>query len=139
MLPTGDCITSLRHGETYKYLGVLENCGIHHNQIRHNISCEYKRRLQLILSSELFGRNKLQAINALALPIIRYTAGIAHWPINALEELDRQTRKLLTIHRGLHPRSDVDRLYLPRQKGGMGLCSVLDVVREEEYAAYFIM
>ena len=68
----------------------------------------------------------------MALPIIRYTAGIVHWPINVLEELDRQTRKLLTIHRGLHPRSDVDRLYLPRQKGGRCLCSVLDVVREEE-------
>jgi len=65
--------------------------------------------LRLILSSELSGRNKLQAINALALQIIRYTAGIVHWPVNVLEELDRQTGKLLTIHRGLHPRSHVDR------------------------------
>ena len=110
------------------FLGVLENCGIHHNQIKQGIACEYKRRLRLILSSELSGRNKLQAINALALPVIRYTAGIVRWPVNTLEELDRQTRKLLTIHRGLHPRSDIDRLYLPRQKGGRGLCSVLDVV-----------
>jgi len=31
ILQIGDCMTSLRHGETYKYLGVLENRGIHHN------------------------------------------------------------------------------------------------------------
>ena len=90
-LPTGECIRSLAHGETYKYLGVLENCGIHHNQIKQGIACEYK-------TDSLSGRNKLQAINALALPVIRYTPGIVHWPVNTLEELDRQTRKLLTIH-----------------------------------------
>ena len=28
---------------------------------------------------------------------------------------DRKTRKLLTIYGGLHPKSDVDRLYIPRK------------------------
>ena len=33
-------------------------------------------------------------------------------------------RKLFTIYRGLHPKSDVDRLYIHRKKGGRGLISI---------------
>ncbi|XP_062822020.1 uncharacterized protein LOC134294521 isoform X2 [Anolis carolinensis] len=33
-----------------------------------------------------------------------------------------------------HPRSDVDRLYLPRRSGGRGLLQVKQVVKEEEHA-----
>ena len=50
--------------------------------------------------------------------------------------MDRKTRKLLTINRGLHPKSDVDRLYLPRKKGGRGLKSVEDVVHEEKCSLF---
>lgn len=35
--------------------------------------------------------------------------------------MDRKTRKLLTIHGILHPRADVDRLYVKRVDGGRGL------------------
>jgi len=44
------------------------------------------------------------------LPVIRYTAGVVKQNIDDLGSTDRKTRKLLTIHRGFHPRSDVDRL-----------------------------
>ena len=49
-----------------------------------------------------------------------------------LAELDRKTRKLLTIHGALHPRSNVNRLYLPRREGGRGLTSVEDAINTEE-------
>ena len=44
------------------------------------------------------------------------------------------------MHRGLHPRSSVDRLYIPRVQGGRGLLSVKDCVELErsnlfDYAA----
>ena len=38
----------------------------------------------------------------------------------------RQTRKLFTIYGALHPKSDVDRLYIPRKEGGRGLISTED-------------
>ena len=38
------------------------------------------------------------------------------------------TRKLTTMHNGLHPRSNVDRLYIPPSEGGRGLLSVKDTV-----------
>ena len=44
--------------------------------------------------------------------------------------------KLLTLHRGLHPRSDVDWLYVSRKKGGRGLKSVEDVVCEEKCSLF---
>ena len=46
--------------------------------------------------------------------------------------MDRKTRKLLTIHGALHPRSNVSRLYLPRREGGRGLISVEDAINFEE-------
>ncbi|KXJ19733.1 hypothetical protein AC249_AIPGENE21502 [Exaiptasia diaphana] len=37
-------------------------------------------------------------------------------------------RKLMTMHKALHPKSDVDRLYLKRKDGGRGLLSIEDTV-----------
>ena len=34
----------------------------------------------------------------------------------------------MTMHNALHPRSIVDRLYIPRGEGGRGLLSVEDTV-----------
>ena len=45
-----------------------------------------------------------------------------------MEQLDRQTRKLMTMHNALRPKSNVDRLYLPRKDGGRGLLGVEDTV-----------
>ena len=43
------------------------------------------------------------------------------------EAIDRKTRKLFTIYRALHPKLDVDRLYIPR-KEGEGLIFIKDCV-----------
>ena len=43
-----------------------------------------------------------------------------------MQALDRKTRKLFTIYGALHPKSDVDRLYIPRREGGRGLISIED-------------
>ena len=39
-----------------------------------------------------------------------------------------KTRKLCTIYEGLNPKSDVDRLYIPRKDGGRGLIAIEDFV-----------
>ena len=63
----------------------------------------------------------IQAIGSLAVPVLRYSFGIINWPLEELQKLDREIRKLLTIHGQHHPKADVDRLYIPRKKGGRGL------------------
>ena len=45
-----------------------------------------------------------------------------------LQAINRKTRKLFTIYEALHPKSDVDRLYIPRKEGGRGLISIEDCV-----------
>ena len=41
--------------------------------------------------------------------------------------MDCRTRKLLSMRKRLHPRSNIDRVYIPRSEGGRGLQSVEDI------------
>ena len=40
--------------------------------------------------------------------------------------MDQRTRKLMTMHKALHPRDDVDRLYVSRREGGRRLATMED-------------
>ena len=93
---------------------------------------EYKRRIKLILKSNLNSRNAISAMNIWAVAVMRYGAGIMKWTKEELEKLDRQTRNIMTMNGALHPKSDVHRLYVARQRGGRGLQSVLETVRSQE-------
>ena len=98
---------------------------------------EYKRRQRLILKSKLNGKNKVTAINTWAVAIFRYGAGIIQWTASELKDLDRKSRKTMTIYGGLHPKSDVDRLYVKRKERGRDLISVERCIREEENSLGF--
>ena len=93
---------------------------------------EYKRRLRLILRSKLNGKNKIEAINSWAVAIMRYGVVVLEWRFDELKELHGKTQKLLTMHKGLLPKSDVDRLCVSRKEGGRGLMSCESTIRSEE-------
>ena len=63
----------LDQAETYKYLGMEEGEGVQHHKMKVNFRKEYKRRIKLVLKSELNARNKIAAINTLAVPVILYS------------------------------------------------------------------
>ena len=42
--------------------------------------------------------------------------------------MDQRTRQLMTIQKVVHPRDNVDRLYMLRKEGGRGLASIEDSV-----------
>ena len=69
--------------------------------------------------------------NVKAVAIIRYGAGIIKWTKEELRNIDRKTRKLMNMHRALHPQADGDRLYIKRAEGGRGIISVEDCVEIE--------
>ena len=48
-----------------------------------------------------------------------------------LANMDRKTRKIMTMNGCLHKRSNVARLYLPRKESGRGLIGVEECVTEE--------
>ena len=93
---------------------------------------EYLRRVNLIMKSKLSGRNKILAAKPWAVSLMRYGAGILRWTKNELQEIDRKTRKVMTINKELHPRSDVARIYVSRKRGGRGLMSCENCVEGEE-------
>lgn len=114
-------IKDLEFGDAYKYLGISEGNGIQHSAMKEKLTKEYRKRLRLILQSELNAKNKFTAIGALAVPVIQYSFGVIDWTLGDMRRMDRKTRKMLTMHGMHHPRADTERLYVPRQDGGRGL------------------
>lgn len=132
VMPDGGEIKAMGEDSDYRYLGVLECDTVKNEKVKTLVCDEYKRRLRSMLKSKLNGGNLVKAINTYAASVVRYTAGIVKWTKEQLEGLDRMTRKQLTLYGALHPRSDVDRLYVDRKAGGRGLVNVEDLVRQEE-------
>jgi len=69
----------LEQGKKYKYLGIEENDDIQHHQMKGRLKQEYRRRLRMILKSELKARNKITAIEALSVPVLKYSFGVINW------------------------------------------------------------
>ena len=130
-LPNGETMKEVEQ-EGYKYLGIVELDKMKENGMKEKTIKEYKRRLRLILKSKLNGKNKITAVNTWAVATFRYGAGIIDWKESELNSIDRKTRKTLTMYGAMHPKSDVNRLYITRKEGGRGLCSIEYAVRGEE-------
>ena len=86
----------------------------------------------MILKSKLNNKNKIQAINTWAVALLRYRAGVINWKVDELKKMDRTMRKTLTMYGALHPKSEIDRLYLKRKHGERRLISIEMCVRLEE-------
>ena len=93
---------------------------------------EYKKRLRLVLRSKLNEKNKIKAINNWVVGIVIHGAGVLQWRFDKLKELDRKAQRLLAMHKGLHPKSDVDRLYVSRKEEGRGLVNCESTIGSEE-------
>ena len=130
----GEEVQQLEDDAAYKYLGVLEADDIKHQRMKETVNEEYKKRLKKLLKSKLNSGNLFQAINTWAVSLYRYGAGIIGWTKDELQQADRRTRKLITMYGGMHPRSDVDRLYVEREKGGRGLMNIEDTVLYEAHS-----
>jgi hypothetical protein len=117
-------IQELEQGKTYKYLGVEESDGTQHQQMKERLKKECTRRLRMILKSELNAKNKITAIGALAVPVLRQSFGIINWRAEEIKKIYRKTRKILTLYKMHHPKTDIDRLYVERKEGGRGLSQI---------------
>ena len=130
-LPNGETIRSIE-ADGYKYLGILESDRIMEKEMKEVFRNEYLRRLRCILKSKLNGKNKIKGINSWAVSLLRYGGGLISWKKEELQKLDRKTRKLMTMYGVLHPKSDVDRIYISRKEGGRGLIGCEMCIRAEE-------
>ena len=55
------------------------------------------------------------------------TVGILDWTKKEIKDLDIMTRKIISMNRGFHLASDVNRLYTSRTKGDKGITSIEDM------------
>ena len=79
-------IKSLELNEGYKYLGMMESNGIHDKTMRDKVKKEYYHRIRTILRTQLNSRNKMMAINSLAIPVIGYSFGVLKWSNTEIEK-----------------------------------------------------
>ena len=54
--------------------------------MKERLKQEYSRRLRMILKSELNARNKITAIGALAVTVLRYSFGTINWKIEEIKK-----------------------------------------------------
>ena len=123
-LPNHDKIRTLEENESYKYLADT----IKQVSMKDTIRKEYLRRTRKLLETKLSCRNLIKGINTWAVPLVRYSGPFLKCIREELKQMDQRTRKLMTMHKALYPRDDVDRLYVSRKEGGRGLTSIEDSV-----------
>jgi hypothetical protein len=134
-LPSGEMMKEVDENG-YKYLGVLQTEEVMDKEMKRRVREEYLRRVRLLAKSKLNAGNLVQGINAWAVGVVRYSAGILEWTKEELREMDVRTRKVLTMNGGFHRQGSVLRLYMKRKEGGRGLISVEECVRLEEKGLY---
>ena len=123
-LPNQDKFRMLAENETYKYLENLEADTIKQIEIKNKIQKEFLRRIRKLLETKLSSRNFIKGINTWAVSLVRYSCPFLKWTREELRQMYQITRKLMTKHKALHPRDQVDRLYVLRKEGGRGLISI---------------
>ena len=98
-----------------------------YQQMKERLKKEYTRRLRMILKSELNVKNKITAVGTLAVPVLRYSFDIINWRLEEIRKIDRKTRKILTMYKMHHSKSDIDKLYVKRKEGGRSLLQNEDI------------
>ena len=128
-LPNETTIKGLKQGNSYNFLKVIRAYRMKHHEMKENAKIEYYKQVRKILETKLNGGNIITEINTWAISLLRYSAAFLDWARAEFEQMDRRTRKFMTMHRALNPKSDVARIYLSRKEGGRGLISVEDIAK----------
>ena len=89
---------------------------------------EYIRRTTKLLETKLSSGNLIKGINTWAVSLVRNSGYSLKWTREELKQMDQRTRNLMTIHKALHPRDDINRPYVSRKEGGRGFASIEDSV-----------
>ena len=102
-----------RRKPNQQILGNLEADTIKQGQIKDKIQKEYLRRTRKLIETKFSSRNFFKGINSGA---VRYLGPFPKLTRDELKQIHQRTRNLMTTHKALHPRDDVDRLYVSRKE-----------------------
>ena len=84
-------------------------------------------RLRRIWRSQLCGKTKVNLTNIWAVSLYRYYFGCLNWSRKEVHNLDLKSRKVLRQCKSHHYNASLERIYLPRKRGGRGLMSLENV------------
>ena len=93
-----------------------------------NTSGDEKRikRMRKLLKTKLHCRNLITKINIWAIPLVRYSGPFLKRMREELQQMNKKTQKLM--HKALHLRDNVDKLYMLRKESRRGLASIQDSI-----------
>ena len=131
VLPSGEKMKEVDE-DGYKYLGVLQGEMVMNSRMKGRVRDEYYRRVKALAKSKLYAKNMVDGINAWAIGVVRYSAGILDWSAGELQAMDVKTRKILTMNGAFNRKSSTLRLYMKRKDGGRGLMGVQNCVDGEK-------
>ena len=78
---------------------------------------EYLKRTRKLLETKLSSRNLIKGMNTWAVFLVKYSGPFLKWTRDELKQMYQRTRKLMTMHKALHPGDDVDRhMYQERRE-----------------------
>mgnify|MGYP000904802047 CR=1 FL=1 len=113
-------IEDMEPNEMFRYLGIQQNKRIEH-KIMKELREKFVSHVKQILKTGLNSKNITKAINTSAVPVLTYSYGIIDWNDIELQDVERKVRVLMENNSMLHPRSAIERLTLPRSRGGRGV------------------
>ena len=116
-LPNETTMKGLKEGDSYMCLGTIQTGGTKHHQVKEKVKTKYFRRMREILETNLNDGNIMTGINRWTISLLRYSADFLDWTGAELEKMDKETKKLMTMHQVLNPKSDVASIYLSRREG----------------------
>ena len=79
----------------YKYLGVLQAEVQMNKEMKEKVEKEYLRRVKLLARSKLYAGNLVRGINAWAIGVVRYSAGIIDWTEGDLKKMEGCSLKVV--------------------------------------------
>ena len=115
-LSNQDKIRTPGEKETYRFLGILEADNIKQVEMKDKLQKEYLRRTRKLPETKLYCKKLIKGINTRIVPLVRYSGHFLKWSREELKQIDQWTRKLMTMHKVLHPRDDVDRRNVSRKE-----------------------
>ena len=129
--PNQDKNRTLEEKETNEYLGILEADTIKQGEMKEKIKKEYLKRTRKLLETKVCSRNLIKGIN---IYLVRYSGPVLEWTREELKQMDQRTSKLMTMPKAIHPRDNVYRLYVSRNKGIRRLAGIdRSIQRLEDY------
>ena len=79
------------------------------------------------------------AVNTWPVSVMKCGAETLKWNTDESKSLDKRTRKFMTMHGVLLPKSDIDRIYVSREMGGRRLIiSELCIMMEENNLGWYV-